>query len=166
MGTEVVLLAGRDGDSVRRFADFTTWPILSVQTWGEDPRGNWTLTLNLHDPELNRNDGPSSPSSPAHQGQGQSLSGLVYKWSLLLYGTERPAQATDPTHAQRAQLAARAPADSGSASAPARTLLLDSLNHRRLPKHPFLYPSVKAGRRTEAAGALLAAALLGALLRA
>jgi len=42
-GTRSVLLPPRPQDYNQN--GFHKWPFLSVQTWGEDPRGTWTLIV-------------------------------------------------------------------------------------------------------------------------
>ncbi|CAD5210471.1 unnamed protein product [Bursaphelenchus xylophilus] len=76
-GTESVLLPPRPQDINQN--GFHKWPFLSVQTWGEDPRGTWTLIVE------------SVTNNPA-------ISGMISDWTLLLYGTEYPAQSNDPRH--------------------------------------------------------------------
>uniref|UniRef100_UPI00358E1C67 neuroendocrine convertase 1 n=1 Tax=Myxine glutinosa TaxID=7769 RepID=UPI00358E1C67 len=77
-GTGTVLLAERSRDSSA--AGFTRWPFMSVHSWGEDPRGSWTLTISDRSGrETNR--------------------GWIVAWSLVLHGTkERPAHMTSPRH--------------------------------------------------------------------
>lgn len=76
-GTEVVLLPPRPQDFNQN--GIHKWPFLSVQTWGEDPTGTWTLTVESVTNNL-------------------SITGIISDWSLLLYGTAEPAQPTDPRH--------------------------------------------------------------------
>ncbi|KAI6241195.1 Convertase P-domain protein [Aphelenchoides fujianensis] len=76
-GTESVLLPPRPQDYNQN--GFHKWPFLSVQTWGEDPRGTWTLVVE------------SVTNNP-------SITGMFSDWSLLLYGTSEPAQPTDPRY--------------------------------------------------------------------
>ncbi|KAI6226031.1 Convertase P-domain protein [Aphelenchoides besseyi] len=76
-GTEVVLLPSRPQDFNQN--GFHKWPFLSVHTWGEDPRGTWTLVIE------------SVTNNP-------SISGMISDWSLLLYGTAEPAQPSDPRY--------------------------------------------------------------------
>ncbi|CAD5207153.1 unnamed protein product [Bursaphelenchus okinawaensis] len=78
-GTESVLLPPRPQDVNQN--GFHKWPFLSVQTWGEDPRGTWTLIVE------------SVTNNPA-------VSGMISDWTLLLYGTEYPAQPNDPRHSE------------------------------------------------------------------
>lgn len=70
---------------------FHKWPFLSVQQWGEDPRGTWTLIV--ESVTTNRNIGGAALLSL------KVVSGTFHDWSLLLYGTEHPAQPGDPMHA-------------------------------------------------------------------
>ncbi|KJH51136.1 convertase P-domain protein [Dictyocaulus viviparus] len=58
---------------------FHKWPFLSVQQWGEDPRGTWILMVE------------SVTSDP-------SATGTFHDWTLLLYGTAEPAQPGDRIH--------------------------------------------------------------------
>uniref|UniRef100_A0A1I7Y3L2 P/Homo B domain-containing protein n=1 Tax=Steinernema glaseri TaxID=37863 RepID=A0A1I7Y3L2_9BILA len=77
-GTQSLLLSQRPYDHSSRGFD-KKWPFLSVHMWGEDPRGTWTLTV-------------ESVTS------NHSVGGTFYGWTLLLYGTETPAQSTDPKY--------------------------------------------------------------------
>ncbi|CAG9535619.1 unnamed protein product [Cercopithifilaria johnstoni] len=76
-GTSSVLLPPRPQDFNSN--GIHKWPFLSVQTWGEDPRGTWTLMV--ESVSTNRN-----------------IGGTFHDWSLLLYGTAEPAQPNDPQH--------------------------------------------------------------------
>jgi subtilisin-like proprotein convertase family protein/subtilisin family serine protease len=79
-GTKSVLLPPRPQDFNQN--GFHKWPFLTVQMWGEDPRGTWTLTVE------------SVSNNP-------KLGGMFSDWSLLLYGTQDPAQPTDPKYNPR-----------------------------------------------------------------
>ncbi|VDN01113.1 unnamed protein product [Thelazia callipaeda] len=76
-GTSTVLLPPRPQDYNSN--GIHQWPFLSVHTWGEDPRGTWTLMV--ESVSTNRN-----------------IGGTFHDWSLLLYGTTEPAQPTDLHH--------------------------------------------------------------------
>uniref|UniRef100_A0A7E4ZQC0 P/Homo B domain-containing protein n=1 Tax=Panagrellus redivivus TaxID=6233 RepID=A0A7E4ZQC0_PANRE len=76
-GTRSVLLPPRPQDFNSN--GFHKWPFLSVQTWGEDPRGTWTLQVE------------SVSTNP-------KMTGSFSDWTLLLYGTQEPAQPTDPVN--------------------------------------------------------------------
>uniref|UniRef100_A0A914VV88 P/Homo B domain-containing protein n=1 Tax=Plectus sambesii TaxID=2011161 RepID=A0A914VV88_9BILA len=68
---------------------FHKWPFLSVQMWGEDPRGDWTLTVET-------------------VSENRNLGGTFHDWMLLLYGTESPAQSNDPVYAGAVPVSASA----------------------------------------------------------
>ncbi|CAI4229915.1 unnamed protein product [Auanema sp. JU1783] len=76
-GTRSVLLPPRPQDFNSN--GFHKWPFLSVQQWGEDPRGTWILMVE------------SVTNNP-------SATGTFHDWTLLLYGTAEPAQPEDPIH--------------------------------------------------------------------
>ncbi|KAE9420583.1 hypothetical protein Angca_003923 [Angiostrongylus cantonensis] len=58
---------------------FHKWPFLSVQQWGEDPRGTWILMVESVTNNL-------------------AATGTFHDWTLLLYGTAEPAQPGDQIH--------------------------------------------------------------------
>ena len=68
MGTRTTLLDARPQDYSS--SGFMDWPFMSVHSWGEDPRGTWTLEVH--------NDAFSKWASDAK----------FFKWTLELYGTE------------------------------------------------------------------------------
>ncbi|PIC52234.1 hypothetical protein B9Z55_002422 [Caenorhabditis nigoni] len=76
-GTRSVLLPPRPQDFNAN--GFHKWPFLSVQQWGEDPRGTWLLMVE------------SVTTNPA-------AAGTFHDWTLLLYGTADPAQPGDPVY--------------------------------------------------------------------
>ena len=51
MGTRCTLLPPRPRDNNN--SGFHQWPFLSVHQWGEDPRGDWTLTVENAGQETN-----------------------------------------------------------------------------------------------------------------
>ncbi|KAI1730793.1 subtilase family domain-containing protein [Ditylenchus destructor] len=69
MGTQSILLPPRPQDFNQN--GFHKWPFLSVQMWGEDPRGIWTLMVE------------SISTNPL-------VGGMFSDWSLLLYGIGLP----------------------------------------------------------------------------
>ena len=77
-GTESVLLPYRNYDFVNE-EGYDDWPFMSVHHWGENPVGQWTLTINFRS-----------------QSGYVSMSGL----SMMLYGTAVTPQAVQniPTH--------------------------------------------------------------------
>uniref|UniRef100_H2YJQ6 Neuroendocrine convertase 2 n=1 Tax=Ciona savignyi TaxID=51511 RepID=H2YJQ6_CIOSA len=68
LGTESILLNKRpnDDDSTQ---GFRKWPFMTTHTWGEDPRGLWTLRVAF------KGDVPQT--------------GQILRWSLLLHGTQQ-----------------------------------------------------------------------------
>uniref|UniRef100_A0A0N5BKX7 P/Homo B domain-containing protein n=1 Tax=Strongyloides papillosus TaxID=174720 RepID=A0A0N5BKX7_STREA len=79
------------------------WPFLSVQMWGEDPRGIWTLMI-----ESFTND--------------RTIGGTIHDWDLLLYGTEEPAQPTDPKYPPPVPSSQKASAKKGFFESASETL--------------------------------------------
>uniref|UniRef100_UPI00358E6463 neuroendocrine convertase 2-like n=1 Tax=Myxine glutinosa TaxID=7769 RepID=UPI00358E6463 len=69
MGTRSLLLGRRprDDDSL---VGFHRWPFMTTHTWGEDPRGTWTLEA-------------------AFTGE-RPQQGLLAEWTLMLHGTNNP----------------------------------------------------------------------------
>ncbi|KAL3861834.1 hypothetical protein ACJMK2_007848 [Sinanodonta woodiana] len=65
-GTKSFLMTQRKGDNNNPGSDF--WTFMTVQHWGEAPQGQWTLKMVV-----------------------AALSGRLYSWKLILYGTQ-----TDP----------------------------------------------------------------------
>jgi len=66
-GTVSTLLAPRPLDnSISGFANFRTWPLMTVHNWGENPGGVWTLVV------IN----------------GGSRTAYLEGWRLIIYGTE------------------------------------------------------------------------------
>lgn len=75
-GTSSVLLPARPRDDFRN--GFQKWPFMSVQQWGENPQGLWTLTIANVGSELN--------------------TGTFHDWSLTMYGTDtKPQAGLDPS---------------------------------------------------------------------
>ena len=71
-GTVSVLLPYRDYDFIND-EGYSSWPFMSVHHWGEDPTGNWTLTVIFNTSSL-------------------TASVLVTSFDMTLYGTtETPA---------------------------------------------------------------------------
>lgn len=84
------LLPPRQRDSNQ--SGFHDWPFLTVHTWGEDPRGTWTLII--------ENVGSSGNHGTYVSSNLYRLStpGTFHSWNLRIYGTAEPAQPTDPRH--------------------------------------------------------------------
>lgn len=68
-GTPTHLLMPRPRDNEED--TFDNWPFMTVHFWGENPRGTWKLIVRNE----NRRRGP------------EVLSGVLYSWSLVFYGT-------------------------------------------------------------------------------
>ena len=62
-GTESILSEKHDDDG----SDFNNWRFSTVHNWGEDSRGNWTLTV---------------------EDQGNNDVGSFDEWELIIYGTQ------------------------------------------------------------------------------
>jgi subtilisin family serine protease/subtilisin-like proprotein convertase family protein len=77
-GTETVLLPPRPRDNTTGLFE-RRWPLLSVHTWGEDAHGVWTVTV--------ENVGAQQPGDNH---------GTFDGWSLIVHGTDVPAQPSDP----------------------------------------------------------------------
>ncbi|XP_046641856.1 neuroendocrine convertase 2-like [Daphnia pulicaria] len=68
MGTRSMILSRRPNDDDSRDG-FTKWPFMTTHTWGEDPRGRWTLEVRFNSPT------------------GAKQSGWLREWTLMLHGT-------------------------------------------------------------------------------
>nr|CAG4640704.1 EOG090X02T5 [Eulimnadia texana] len=68
MGTKSMILSRRPKDDDSRDG-FTKWPFMTTHTWGEDPKGRWTLEVRFN---------------PAN---GKKHSGWLREWTLMLHGT-------------------------------------------------------------------------------
>ncbi|KAJ6669747.1 hypothetical protein lerEdw1_000296 [Lerista edwardsae] len=65
-GTNTVLLAERQRDKSPN--GFKDWDFMSVHTWGEDPRGTWTLKIidTDHTTQENLSEKPKAPGTTSH----------------------------------------------------------------------------------------------------
>jgi len=66
MGTRSMILSRRPNDDDRHDG-FVKWPFMTTHTWGENPRGTWTVEVRF------------SGESPQ--------SGWLKEWGLMLHGT-------------------------------------------------------------------------------
>uniref|UniRef100_A0A0K0E7I3 P/Homo B domain-containing protein n=1 Tax=Strongyloides stercoralis TaxID=6248 RepID=A0A0K0E7I3_STRER len=82
-GTKSIILPIRSQDDNKN--GINRWPFLTVQMWGEDPRGEWILMI-----ESLTNDNTSN--------------GTIYDWDLLLYGTDKPVQPSDLSYLPKMKL--------------------------------------------------------------
>lgn len=70
MGTKSRLLSPRGEDLSDE--GFMKWPFMTTHSWGEDPRGTWTLEIN-------------------DEGDSRANRGVLREWGLVLHGTkEKP----------------------------------------------------------------------------
>ncbi|XP_784245.3 neuroendocrine convertase 2 isoform X1 [Strongylocentrotus purpuratus] len=67
MGTRSILLSTRPQDDDNKDG-FQHWPFMTTHTWGEDPRGEWTLEVAMVD--------------------GSEHAATLTEWSLVLHGTQ------------------------------------------------------------------------------
>lgn len=69
LGTRSMILNRRPNDDDRHDG-FTKWPFMTTHTWGENPRGKWTLEAKFESQLLQ--------------------SGYIKEWTLMLHGTRDP----------------------------------------------------------------------------
>lgn len=87
MGTRSMILSRRPNDDDGRDG-FTKWPFMTTHTWGEDPRGRWTLEVRFNTPNAN-----------------VKQSGWLREWTLMLHGTRDAPYIGLPVSDQRSKLA-------------------------------------------------------------
>jgi len=68
LGTKSMLLSRRPNDD-DQIEGFKSWPFMTTHTWGEDPAGEWILSIGF-------------------KGSEQQI-GLLKEWELVLYGTQK-----------------------------------------------------------------------------
>lgn len=76
MGTTSMILSKRDGDADSD-RGFTNWPFMTTQTWAENPRGEWRLTVVFDTEDAVAN-------------------GVLTKFTLAIHGTQEPPYAKLP----------------------------------------------------------------------
>nr|CAG4638316.1 EOG090X02T5 [Cyclestheria hislopi] len=86
MGTRSMILSRRPNDDDNRDG-FTKWPFMTTHTWGEDPRGRWTLEVRFNTPS------------------GTKQSGWLREWTLMLHGTREAPYVGLQTSDQHSKLA-------------------------------------------------------------
>ncbi|OXA60857.1 neuroendocrine convertase 2 [Folsomia candida] len=69
MGTRSMVLSRRPNDDDRHDG-FVKWPFMTTHTWGENPRGTWTLEIQFNG---------EKPQT-----------GWIKEWALMLHGTKDP----------------------------------------------------------------------------
>jgi len=85
MGTRSMILSRRPNDDDGRDG-FTKWPFMTTHTWGEDPRGVWTLEVRFNSPNAKQ-------------------SGWLREWTLMLHGTRDAPYIDLPAGDQHSKLA-------------------------------------------------------------
>nr|CAG4641536.1 EOG090X02T5 [Eurycercus lamellatus] len=86
MGTRSMILSRRPNDDDGRDG-FTKWPFMTTHTWGEDPRGRWTLEVRFNTPN------------------GNKQTGWLREWTLMLHGTRDAPYVGLPAGDQHSKLA-------------------------------------------------------------
>jgi len=74
-GTPTMILSRRPKDDEAKDG-FTNWPFMTTHTWGENPRGRWTLVVRFQG-------GKSTPADFKHRG-------TLKRFTLMLHGTKEP----------------------------------------------------------------------------
>jgi len=96
-GTRSMILNRRPFDDDDRNG-FVRWPFMTTQTWGENPRGKWTLEAKFFNP-LDPKDN-LSPKDKSHNHNRNETgtdkdrrivqTGYVKEWRLMIHGTSEP----------------------------------------------------------------------------
>jgi len=84
MGTKSMILSRRPNDDDRHDG-FVKWPFMTTHTWGENPKGVWTLEIRF---------GGDTPQS-----------GFMKEWSLVLHGTREAPYSSLPVRDPHSKLA-------------------------------------------------------------
>lgn len=94
MGTRSMILNRRPFDDDNKNG-FVRWPFMTTQTWGENPRGRWTLEAKFYN-ATDANDNVSLNDTASLNNDNQELSnqetqtGFVKEWRLMIHGTKEP----------------------------------------------------------------------------
>lgn len=116
MGTKSMILNRRPFDDDNKNG-FVRWPFMTTQTWGENPRGKWTLEAKFYnetDPidntslndisstqqqinsdranKLNKNNVTSSTTNSLKSDKNKPIiqTGFIKEWRLMIHGTSEP----------------------------------------------------------------------------
>ncbi|CAN7995454.1 unnamed protein product, partial [Ixodes hexagonus] len=89
-GTRSMILSRRPNDDDRHDG-FTKWPFMTTHTWGENPRGRWTLEARIEGAD------PSKTDPKAR--------GFLREWTLMVHGTRDPPYVDLPAHDSNSKLA-------------------------------------------------------------
>nr|CAG4651666.1 EOG090X02T5 [Triops cancriformis] len=95
MGTKSMILSRRPNDDDSRDG-FIKWPFMTTHTWGEYPRGTWTLEVRVRNPKLDLSAGSVASRAPY---------GFLREWTLMLHGTRSPPYTGLPAPDQHSKLA-------------------------------------------------------------
>ncbi|KAH9380627.1 hypothetical protein HPB48_020896 [Haemaphysalis longicornis] len=89
-----MILSRRPNDDDRHDG-FTKWPFMTTHTWGENPRGRWTLEAHI-------DRGNKDTSSSGQDGEAR---GFLKEWTLMIHGTRDPPYVDLPAHDHNSKLA-------------------------------------------------------------
>lgn len=100
MGTRSMILNRRPLDDDNKNG-FVRWPFMTTQTWGENPRGKWTLEAKFYnhtDPEDNaafkdlqsstKDSTLDKTTTSSAIGAPEVQTGLLKEWRLMIHGTK------------------------------------------------------------------------------
>lgn len=83
-----MILSRRPNDDDRHDG-FTKWPFMTTHTWGENPRGRWTLEAHIE-------------SADPGDSRGH---GFLREWTLMVHGTRDPPYVDLPAKDRNSKLA-------------------------------------------------------------
>lgn len=120
MGTRSMILNRRPFDDDNKNG-FVRWPFMTTQTWGENPRGKWTLeakffneTDPIDNPTLNDKSAVSvsekqknvtSTSNMISNKEPTIQTGFIKEWRLMIHGTSEPPYKNLPVRNDASKLA-------------------------------------------------------------
>ncbi|XP_064489756.1 neuroendocrine convertase 2-like [Ornithodoros turicata] len=82
-GTRSMILSRRPNDDDSHDG-FTKWPFMTTHTWGENPRGRWTIEARI---------------------EGENNQGYLREWTLMVHGTRDAPYVGLPVHDRNSKLA-------------------------------------------------------------
>ncbi|KAG0427054.1 hypothetical protein HPB47_025871, partial [Ixodes persulcatus] len=89
-GTRSMILSRRPNDDDRHDG-FTKWPFMTTHTWGENPRGRWSLEARIEGADPSKSD--------------PKARGFLREWTLMVHGTRDPPYVDLPAHDSNSKLA-------------------------------------------------------------
>lgn len=114
MGTKSMILNRRPYDDDNKNG-FVRWPFMTTQTWGENPRGKWTLeakffneTDPVDNPALNDNSAAGKQknnTTTSNNSEPTLQSGFIKEWRLMIHGTSEPPYKNLPVRNDASKLA-------------------------------------------------------------